>query len=113
MINSAFKPWIYWYSSPGIKKGTTGIEKGQLQILTNTQIKDIDNAAKQILERTGVKVPNEACLKLLEKAGAKVDHKEERTWIPASLIDEALSKTPKTFDFAGRDQKRAITLNTE
>jgi trimethylamine:corrinoid methyltransferase-like protein len=81
MINSAFKPWIYWYSSPGIKKGTIGIEKGQLRFLTNDQIKDIDAAAKEILERTGVKVPNEACLKLLEKAGARVDFKEKRTWI--------------------------------
>ena len=113
MINSAFKPWIYWYSSPGIKKGTIGIEKGQLRFLTNDQIKDIDDAAKEILERTGVKVPNETCLKLLEKAGARVDFKEERTWMPSSLIDEALSKTPKTFDFAGRDPKRAITLDTE
>jgi len=113
MINSAFKPWIYWYSSPGIREGATGIEKGGLRFLDSDQIKDIDNAAKEILERTGVKVPNEACLKLLEEAGASIDLKEERTWIPASLVDEALSKTPKNFDFAGRDPRRAIKIDSD
>jgi hypothetical protein len=45
MINSAFKPWIYLYSSPGIKKGSLGIKGGQLSLLSKDEIKQIDVAA--------------------------------------------------------------------
>ncbi len=113
MINSGFKPWIYWYSSPGIKSGTVGIKAGNYRFLSDSQVKDLDHAAKEILSRTGVKIPNETCLRLLEKAGATVDSKAEHVRIPPSLVDEAIGKTPKSFRFGGRDPKKAITLNTE
>jgi trimethylamine--corrinoid protein Co-methyltransferase len=113
MINSAFKPWIYWYSSPGIKKDAFGIKGGQLNFLTNDQIRQIDEAAKEILNGTGVKVPNEKVLNGLDKIGAKVDYKNERVRIPESLINESLEKSPKTFKFAGRNADNYITLDTE
>ncbi len=113
MINSCFKPWIYWYASPGLKKGRLGVKGGQLRFLTNDQIKELDYAAKEILWRTGVKVPNEVCLKILDQKGAVVNFKEEKVCIPPYLVDEAIRKTPKSFKFAGRDPKRAIRLDTE
>ena len=113
MINSAFKPWIYWYSSPGIKPNTMGVKGGQLSFLNNSQIKEIDYAGKEILERTGVKIPNTTILHRLEKLGSKVDYKEEKAWIHSELIDEALEKTPKTFNLSGRDSRNYIRLDTE
>ena len=97
MINSAFKPWIYWYASPGIRDGAEGVKGGQLSFLNKSQIKEIDGAAKDILNRTGVKIPNKTILERLERMGAKVDFREEKVCIPPSLVDEALYKTPKTF----------------
>ncbi|MCW4050002.1 MAG: trimethylamine methyltransferase family protein [Candidatus Bathyarchaeota archaeon] len=113
MINSGFKPWIYWYSSPGVKSGEVGIKAGSYRFLSDSQVKDLDYAAKEILRRTGVKIPNEICLGLLEKAGATVDFKEQRVRIPASLVDEAIKNTPKSFMFGGRDAKKAIKIDTE
>ena len=113
MINSTFKPWIYWYASPGIKPGTFGIKGGQLSFLSKSQIKEIDSGAKEILKRTGVKIPNRAILERLDKLGSKVDFKEEKAWIHSALVDEALEKTPKTFNFAGRDPRDYIKLDTE
>ena len=113
MINSTFKPWIYWYASPGIKPNTFGAKGGQLSFLSKSKIREIDAAAKEILKRTGVKIPNKAILERLEKLGSKVDYKEEKAWIHPALVDEALEKTPKTFNFAGRDPKNYIKLDTE
>jgi trimethylamine--corrinoid protein Co-methyltransferase len=113
MINSAFKPWIYWYSSPGIKEDTRGAKGGQLSFLNKSQIKEIDVAGKEILNKTGVKIPNKVILERLEQIGSKVNHKEERVWIPPALVNEALDKTPKIFKFAGRDPKNYISLDTE
>jgi len=113
MINSGFKPWIYWYSSPGIKDGTVGIKAGKYRFLSEKQVLDLDHAAKEILSRTGVKIPNETCLQLLEKAGATVDFKKIHVKIPPSLVDEAIKKTPKSFRFGGRDPKKAITIDME
>jgi trimethylamine:corrinoid methyltransferase-like protein len=112
MINSAFKPWIYWYSSPGIKEDTRGAKGGQLSFLNKSQIKEIDVAGKEILNKTGVKIPNKVILERLEQIGSKVNHKEERVWIPPALVNEALDKTPKIFKFAGRDPKNYISLDT-
>ena len=113
MINSAFKPWIYWYSSPGIKPITDAVKGGQLSFLNKSQIKEIDSAGKEILKRTGVKIPNKTILERLEKFGSTIDYKEEKAWIPSELVDEALEKTPKTFNFAGRDTKNYIKLDTK
>jgi len=113
MINSAFKPWIYWYASPGIREGAEGIKGGQISFLNKSQIKEIDEAAKEILNKTGVKIPNKVILDRLKELGSKVVYKEERVCISPSLVNEALNKTPKTFKFAGRDSKNYITLDTE
>ena len=113
MINSAFKPWIYWYSSPGIKKEILGIKGGQLNFLSKSKIKQIDEAAKEILNKTGVKIPNEKVLQRLDRVGAKVDYENERVMIPDTIVKEVLEKTPKIFRFAGRNAKNYITLDTE
>jgi len=73
--------------SSGVKRGRSGIIGGQLEILTNDQLQDIDNAAKEILWRTGVIIPNKETLGVLDKAGCVVDHMKERVWIPRYLVD--------------------------
>jgi trimethylamine--corrinoid protein Co-methyltransferase len=94
----------------GIKSGRKGIIGGQLKILTKQQIKYIDYAAKEILSQIGVKISEQEVLKILDEAGCKVDHKKERVWMPAHLVDEAVRKAPKGYKFGGRDPKKAIKL---
>jgi trimethylamine--corrinoid protein Co-methyltransferase len=96
-----------------LKNNISKIVGGQLKILTKEQIRSIDYAAKEILWRTGIKLDNSEALGILEEAGATVDYKNERTWIPPYLIDEAVRKTPKSFRYAGRDPKKFVRLDTE
>ena len=56
----------------GIKRKTSGMFGGQLKLLTDGQIKLIDEAAKQVLWRTGVLMPYKEALDIMGKVRARM-----------------------------------------
>jgi len=62
--------------------------------LTPEQCQRLHNASLEILERTGVRLHEPAAVDLLEKAGARVSD-GNRVRIPARLVEQALSTTPR------------------
>ena len=66
-----------------------------LNIVSESQIHEIKQAAFLILERTGVKLGHPEALRLVKAAGAVV--RDDRVFTPRYLIEEALAKTPKGF----------------
>jgi trimethylamine---corrinoid protein Co-methyltransferase len=83
---------------------------GILKILSSGQIEEIHNATLQVLEETGCVVLEENCLRLLADAGALVDFKENRAFIPSTLIESSLKKAPSRFTWHGRDPGKNILM---
>jgi len=65
-------------------------------------------AALEILARVGVEVRHEPGLALFDKAGARIEHTRVR--LPAELVEQALSTTPREFRLRGRDGDGAFDL---
>lgn len=81
-----------------------------LDILSSDEIHGIHLATIEVLEHTGVLIREERALRLLDQAGANVDHEKSLAKIPAHLIEEAVSKTPKNFTWHARDPKESIRI---
>ena len=57
----------------------------RVKVLSDEEIKEIDESSKEILEETGVMVLSEEVLKIYEKGGAKVDYNNKIVKIPVTL----------------------------
>jgi trimethylamine--corrinoid protein Co-methyltransferase len=88
-------------------------KRKHLNILSDDEVHDIHAATLEVLERTGVIVREEKALKLLEQAGAVVDYNENLVKIPAYLVEEAVSKTPKSFIWHARNPNNSIRIGGE
>jgi trimethylamine--corrinoid protein Co-methyltransferase len=88
-------------------------ERNHLSILSDDEISNIHTATLEVLERTGVIVREKNALKLLEQAGAVVDHETNLVKIPSNLIEEAVSKTPKSFIWHARNPKNSLKIGGE
>jgi len=85
---------------------TKGVRGGQLKVLSRDQILEVHYATLDVLQHTGVVVHSKEALKILDEAGADINYKEERTWIPPHLVEEAIRKTPHGFKLCGRNPKK-------
>ncbi len=73
------------------------------KILTDDQIKRIDQASLAILERVGVEIPHDEILTRFADHGANVDRGTKRVKIPADLVKRLLAQASKQFTIYGRD----------
>jgi trimethylamine--corrinoid protein Co-methyltransferase len=89
------------------------IKRNRLNILSNDEVYDIHTATLEVLERTGVIIREKKALELLEQAGAVVDYKKNLVKIPDYLVEEAVSKTPKSFIWHARNPKNNIRIGGE
>ena len=80
-----------------------------LAYLTEEQMRDIHSAALEILEDLGTIVHHEEAVDLLQQAGAYVEN-ENRVFIPAGLVAEALGSAPATINIYDRDGNPAMLL---
>ena len=85
------------------------LKRGCVNILGSDELYDIHSATLEVLERTGIVVHEKRALGLLDNAGAIIDLKEETAKIPSHLIQEAVTKTPKSFIWHARNPERART----
>jgi len=81
---------------------------GQYRPLTLEQIEHIHQASLTLLAQTGIHVEHEEALALYREGGARVDG--ARVTIPASMVAEALEKTPSSVLLAGRDPDQDVVL---
>lgn len=82
----------------------------RVEVLSNKEIKKIDEASKEILEETGVMVLSKEALKLYEKAGAKVDYENEIVRIPEKLVNKCISYAPSEYKIYGRDKDNYLNF---
>jgi trimethylamine--corrinoid protein Co-methyltransferase len=80
----------------------------QLKVLSKKQCEEIYQATLACLERVGVLVNYQEARTLLAAAGARVI--EDRVYIPAQIIEEAIAATPRSFSLWGREEGREIHI---
>ncbi len=91
----------------------TGIQGGQLELLTDEQVQSIHNAALEILSQTGLKIENEEAMNLLENAGADVDRDRDIATIPPYLVNESIEKAPRSIRLSARDPDQDVLMEPE
>jgi len=74
--------------------------------LSETEIRDIQDASTVILGHTGVRVPHHETLKRLEGAGATIDWNSEVARLPETLIAGSIEQATKEYVLYGRDPER-------
>ncbi|MBW2517182.1 MAG: trimethylamine methyltransferase family protein [Deltaproteobacteria bacterium] len=82
--------------------------KPRLQVINDSQIKQIHLATLEVLERTGVKMTHPRGLEVLDGAGARVEG--DRVRIPAWLVEDAIRKAPSRVVLGNRSGQRAVIL---
>jgi len=75
-------------------------------VLSDEQIRRLDQASLSILHRTGVRVPHEDVLRRFADAGADVDLPRHRVRIPPALVASCLGRAGRQFTIYGRDLSR-------
>jgi trimethylamine--corrinoid protein Co-methyltransferase len=83
----------------------------RLSVLSQESCERIHRVALRLLDRVGVAVADPETCQILQQAGARVDG-TGTVYLPASLIQEALAKVPKSIELAGSDGCR-FRLPTE
>ena len=71
----------------------------------------IHGASLEILSRTGVVFHSSDALNLFKKHGARVEN--DRVFIPETLVDDALSRTPKEFEWQARNPEHTIVIGRD
>lgn len=82
------------------------------RVLNDDQILCIHRASIRMLRQTGVVIPHEEMLNSFEASGALVDKKEQRVYIPESLIMGCVASASKQFTIYGRDKKKTAIFGS-
>jgi len=88
--------------------GQTGHQAPQLKVLSENQIREIFDSTLECLQRIGVLVDLAEARDLLGSAGARVDDK--RVYLPAHIVQNAISVVPRRFTIWGRNAGREIHI---
>lgn len=83
-------------------------ERLGIKVLTQEQCHHIHLSSLEILERTGIIVHDREARKIYQDGGAMVQ--EERVYIPAFMVREALSTAPESFSLFQRDGETPLLL---
>ncbi len=83
---------------------------GQLEILSQGEIKWIHQTSLEILQDIGIKMENNSLLKMLADTGAEVDSEQQIVRIPPAMVEEALENAPSKVVLYGRDGKPDLHL---
>lgn len=80
----------------------TGLRGGPLQNLSATEVEGIHQGALQVLEKTGIAVHDKQMLRLLAGAGCPVQQEEFRAFLPAAIVEAAVSQAPRVVTLYDR-----------
>jgi trimethylamine--corrinoid protein Co-methyltransferase len=81
-----------------------------LQALSTEAVDDLHMATLQVLAETGIAVHWDPALHVFAEAGARVDWRTHIVYLPESLVEEGLGKTPHRFLFTARDAQYTLEL---
>ena len=76
----------------------------QTEVLSNEEIRKIDETSKEILEETGVKVLSENALDIYKQAGCKVDYDRKIVKVPSKLVERCIKSCPSEYKLFSRDK---------
>ena len=80
----------------------TGLRGGPLQNLSATEVEGIHQGALQVLEKTGIALHDKQMLRLLAGAGCPVQQEEFRAFLPAAIVEAAVSQAPRVVTLYDR-----------
>jgi trimethylamine---corrinoid protein Co-methyltransferase len=80
------------------------------RVLSEEQVRRIDEAGLRILERTGVSVPHAELLKRFADSGARVDMAKQRVRIAPELVRRLVGAAGKRYTLHGRDEAKTATF---
>lgn len=83
----------------------------KIQVLTEEYRQKILEEAKEILATQGIFMENKDAMALFEQEG--INHKDQRYFIPADIIDKALSTVPHAITLYDREGKEHATLSDD
>ena len=84
--------------------------------LSDDEIIILDKASKDILENLGLQCFNEEAADIFSNNGCTVSKHDERSWlvkIPATVLQEAVSKAPTKVILGARDPENRLVLDAE
>jgi trimethylamine--corrinoid protein Co-methyltransferase len=87
--------------------------KLKISILSDEDIKKVNQTALDILEEVGVVFLSEKALKIFADAGANVDFDKKTVKIPGHLVADYLKKAPRHYTLAGRRRELDAKLGSE
>jgi trimethylamine--corrinoid protein Co-methyltransferase len=77
----------------------------KLTVLSPAEIARIHRRSLQVLEKVGFKVQDGECRQTLARAGARVDNADDRVFLPAGLVEEAVQQAPSLIRLCRQDGK--------
>ncbi len=87
-----------------------GLAGGWYKPLREEDVQRIHDASVEVLERIGIEVPPSECRDLFKKAGARVDEANDRVYISAAMVEDALAVAQNEVVLHGRNPKHTMTL---
>lgn len=82
----------------------------KLELLNREQVERVHSASVRILEQVSVLIHENNLLRFLEDTGATVDLEKRRVKMPASLVEECITRTPKRVTLYAVDRKHNVEL---
>jgi trimethylamine--corrinoid protein Co-methyltransferase len=90
----------------------TGLRGALYQNLTAGDLEAIHQGALQVLEKTGVAVHDGEMLRLLAGAGCPVRQEQRRAFLPAGVVEAAVSQAPRVVRLYNRLGEEAMALGS-
>ncbi len=81
-----------------------------LKVLSDDEIKQIHEASIDILEHAGVKIFNDKMLTFLREKGLEVDREKKVAYFTRTVIEDAISSIPETFEVFNREGEFAFVM---
>ncbi len=82
----------------------------RFEVLSESEIKRVNEAALSILENTGMKIMSDKVRKLLKDGGCDVDESTKICKFPRSIVEKCLKLVPDKFDVYDRNGNKALTI---
>lgn len=86
------------------------MSKAVFNPLSREQEDAVHQESIRILEEVGIKVTSHSVLAMLKEHGASVDERSQTARISEAMVRDALSKAPKEFLMAARDERMDLKL---
>jgi trimethylamine--corrinoid protein Co-methyltransferase len=88
-----------------------GLEGGWYKPLKEGDVERIHKASLEVLERIGIEVQPSECRDIFEKAGARIDKANNRVFLPAAMVEDALAMARNEVVLHGRKPEHTINLS--